>query len=53
MLAEGYIDGKLVATHRRSPALRPEKIVLWVDDEGTGVTANGAEFGHSGGWYSR
>lgn len=43
MLAEGYIDGKLVATHRRSPALRPEKIVLWVDDEGTGVTANGAD----------
>ena len=43
MLAEGYIDGKLVATHRRSPSLRPEKIVLWLDDEGTGLTANGSD----------
>ena len=43
MLAEGYIDGKLVATYRRSPSLRPEKIVLWLDDEGTGLTANGSD----------
>ena len=40
---EIYIDGKLVATHRRSPSLRPEKIVLWLDDEGTGLTANGSD----------
>ena len=43
MLAEGYINGKLVATYRRSPSLRPEKIVLWLDDEGTGLTANGSD----------
>ena len=29
LLAEGLVDGKVVATHKVQPARRPEKIVLW------------------------
>ncbi|WP_368339156.1 glycoside hydrolase family 2 protein, partial [Parabacteroides merdae] len=29
LLAEGLIDGKVVATHKVVPARRPEKILLW------------------------
>ena len=35
LLAEGLIDGKVVATHKVVPARRPEKILLWMDNEGT------------------
>lgn len=43
MLAEGYINGKIVCSHKVSPSLRPEKLLLWMDDEGTGLTANGSD----------
>lgn len=43
LLAEGLIDGKVVATHRVAPARRPEKLLLWVDDEQTGLEANGSD----------
>lgn len=42
--AEGFIDGKLVATHTIKPALRPSKIKLWLDDEGVKPHANGSYF---------
>ncbi len=43
MLAEGFIDGQLVATHKVTPALRPQKLLLWLDDEGMGLTADGSD----------
>lgn len=43
LLAEGLIDGKVVATHRVAPARRPEKLLLWIDDEHTGLEANGSD----------
>ena len=43
LLAEGLIDGKVVATHKVTPARRPEKILLWLDDEGTGLQADGSD----------
>ena len=42
--AEGFIDGKLVATDTVRPALRPEKIMLWLDDENLNLKANGSDF---------
>lgn len=44
LLAEGLIDGKVVATHKVEPARRPEKILLWVDNEGTDLKADGSDF---------
>lgn len=44
LLAEGLIDGKVVATHKVTPARRPEKLMLWVDNEGTNLEANGSDF---------
>ena len=38
LLAEGLIDGKVVATRR------PEKILLWMDNEGTDLKADGSDF---------
>lgn len=44
LLAEGLIDGKVVATHKVVPARRPEKILLWLDNEGTDLKADGSDF---------
>lgn len=44
LLAEGLVDGKVVATHKVVPARRPEKILLWVDNEGTDLKADGSDF---------
>lgn len=44
LLAEGLIDGKVVATHKVTPARRAEKLLLWVDNEGTNLEANGSDF---------
>lgn len=44
LLAEGLMDGKVVATHKVAPARRPEKIVLWVDNNGTDLKADGSDF---------
>lgn len=43
MFAEGLIDGKVVATHRVSPARRPSRLLLWVDNEGMQMEANGSD----------
>lgn len=44
LLAEGLIDGKVVATHKVYPARRPEKLLLWVDNQGTNLEGNGSDF---------
>lgn len=44
LLAEGLTDGKVVATYQVSPARRPEKLVLWVDNEGMDLKADGSDF---------
>ena len=43
LLAEGLMEGKVVATHKVTPARRPEQILLWLDDEGTGLQADGSD----------
>lgn len=43
LLAEGLVGGKVVATHKVCPARRPEKIMLWVDDEATALHADGSD----------
>ena len=42
--AEGYIDGKLVATDTVRPSLRPSKIKLWLDNENVNLNADGSDF---------
>ncbi len=44
LLAEGLIDGKVVATHKVAPAQVTDKLVLWLDNEGVDLVANGADF---------
>tara|TARA_R110001592_G_scaffold163037_1_gene396740 strand:+ start:16069 stop:18735 length:2667 start_codon:yes stop_codon:yes gene_type:complete len=44
LLAEGFIDGKLVATDTVFPALRPEKITLKLDNDGIDLLADGSDF---------
>ncbi|MEG2126139.1 MAG: glycoside hydrolase family 2 TIM barrel-domain containing protein [Bacteroides sp.] len=43
MLAEGLMDGKVVATHKVTPARRPSKLLLWADNEGMKLEANGSD----------
>lgn len=43
LLAEGLIDGKVVATHKVMPTRRPSKILLWADNEQTQTTADGSD----------
>lgn len=42
--AEGLIDGKVVAAHEVHPARRPEKVLLWVDNENVNLKADGSDF---------
>ena len=43
LLAEGIMDGKVVATHKVTPSRRPSKILLWADDEGVEMKADGSD----------
>jgi beta-galactosidase len=43
-VAEGLIGGIVVAKDKRMAALRPSKIILWVDNEGIPLVANGSDF---------
>ena len=43
ILAEGLVDGKVVATHVRKPAKRPSRITLTLDNEGIPMQANGSD----------
>lgn len=42
--AEGLIGGEVVATHEVHPARRPEKVLLWVDNEKVNLKADGSDF---------
>ena len=42
-LAEGYIDGKVAATHKRFPARRPARLMLKADDGGMPLRADGSD----------
>lgn len=44
MLAEGIMNGKVVASHKVEPARRPEKVILWLDNEDMSLKANGSDF---------
>ena len=37
------MDGKVVATHQVFPARRPAKLLLWADDEGVPLQADGSD----------
>lgn len=43
LLAEGLVGGKVVATHKVEPARRPSKLLLWVDNEGVDMVADGSD----------
>lgn len=43
ILAEGLVDGKVVATDRRSPAQRPVRLRLRLDDNGVNTVADGSD----------
>lgn len=43
LLAEGLIDGKVVATHKRYPAGQPDHITLRLDNEKVPLTADGSD----------
>jgi len=43
MLAEGIMNGKIVATHKIQPAGKPSKIVLYLDNEGSELIADGSD----------
>ena len=42
-LAEGFMDGKVVATHKRFPARRPARLQLAIDDGGQPLRADGSD----------
>jgi beta-galactosidase len=44
MVAEGYVDGKVVCTTRRMPARRSTKLRLYVDTDGRLPVADGSDF---------
>ena len=43
LLAEGLVDGKVVATHKVMPARRPSRLLLWADNEGVEMKADGSD----------
>lgn len=43
LLAEGLMDGKVVATHKVVPSRRPERLLLWADDEQVRMKADGSD----------
>lgn len=43
LLAEGLMDGKPVAEHKAFMARRPEKLLLWLDNENMEFEANGSD----------
>ncbi|MEG1579821.1 MAG: glycoside hydrolase family 2 TIM barrel-domain containing protein, partial [Bacteroidaceae bacterium] len=43
LLAEGMMNGKVVASHKVYPARRPSKLLLWADNEGTELFADGSD----------
>ena len=43
LLAEGLINGQVVATHKVTPSRRPSKLLLWADNEAVEMTADGSD----------
>lgn len=43
LLAQGLIDGEVVAEHKRIPSRKPVKLHLWLDDQGQPLTADGSD----------
>lgn len=43
LLAEGLIDGQVVATHKVCPARRPAKLLLHIDNENIPLRADGSD----------
>ena len=43
LLAEGLIDGKVVATYKRSPSRKPMKIRLRMDNDGVPLISDGSD----------
>lgn len=43
LLAEGIMNGEVVITHKVTPARRPSKLLLWVDNEQIDMTADGSD----------
>lgn len=43
LLAEGIMNGKVVATHKVMPSRRPTKLLLWADGENTDFIADGSD----------
>ncbi len=43
LLAEGIMNGKVVATHKVTPARRPVRLLLWADDEKVQMKADGSD----------
>ncbi len=43
LLAEGLVDGRVVARHEVRPARRPERLLLWVDNENLNLRADGSD----------
>lgn len=43
LLAEGLMDGKVVATHKVMPSRRPVRIQLWADNEQVDMKADGSD----------
>jgi len=43
LLAEGFVDGELVASHKAFISRRPEKLLLWIDNEDVDMEANGSD----------
>ena len=43
LLAEGLVNGRVVATHKVSPTRRPTRLLLWADDEGVPLQADGSD----------
>ncbi|HBG58479.1 MAG TPA: glycoside hydrolase family 2 [Porphyromonadaceae bacterium] len=44
IVAEGLIDGKVVARTKKMPSRRSTKLRLYVDNEGTSLVADGSDF---------
>lgn len=44
ILAEGMIEGKVVATQKVYPARRPSRLLLWADNENMSLEANGSDY---------
>lgn len=43
LLAEGLIDGKVVATHKVKPARRPSRLIIWADSEHMTMKGDGSD----------